>query len=179
MDDLLDLIRKRRSIRKYLDKALPYDHIVKILEAGRWAPRAGNAHDVEFIVVRDRETINKIAELSYGQHWISTAPLIIVLVSDYDRIKRLYGDFGDSFSVGNAYTTAENMLLEAYSLGIGSCIVGVFDEKKLKILLNIPIEKKVWLFITFGYPISEPFTPHRIDLHGLVHFDRYGKKTIY
>ncbi len=178
-DDLLNLMKSRRSIRKYLDKALPYDHIVKILEAGRWAPRAGNAHDIEFIIVRDRNLINKIAQLSYGQYWIATAPTIIVLVSDYDRVKRLFGDFGDSFSIGNAYTTAENMILEAHKLGIGSCIVGTFDEKELKILLNIPVEKKVWLFITLGYPLETPFTPHRLDLQNLVYFDRYGKKTIY
>ncbi len=179
MDDMLRLMKNRRSVRKYLDKAIPYEYIVKILEAGRWAPRAGNAHDIEFVVIRDRKTINKIAQASYGQYWITTAPLLIVLVSDYDRIKRLFGDFGDSFSVGNAYTTAENMILEANSLGLGSCIIGSFDEKELKILLNIPNEKKIWLFITFGYPLEVPFTPHRYELNNLVHFDRYGQKSIY
>ena len=178
-EDLFNIIKSRRSIRKYLDKAIPYEFILKILDAGRWAPRAGNAHDIEFVVVRDREKINKLAQLSYGQYWITSAPLVIVLVSDYDRVKRLYGDFGESFSIGNAYTTAENMLLMANYLGLGSCIIGTFDEKELKILLNIPMEKKVWLFITFGYSLETPFVPHRLDLQNLVHFDSYGKKTIY
>ncbi len=177
--DILEIIKGRRSIKKYIDKPVPYEDLVKILEAGRWAPRAGNVHDIEFIVVRDRKLINEITEASYGQYWINNAPLVIILVSNVDKVRAVFGDYAQNFSIANAWTAAENMVLEANSLGIGSCLIGTFDEEKIKIKFGIPVNDRVWVMITFGYPFEKPFVPHRLDLSYITYFDRYGKRTIY
>ena len=177
--DILELIKERRSVKKYLDKAIPYIDMVKILEAGRWAPRAGNVHDIEFIVVRDRKQINEIANTSYGQYWINNSPLVIIIVSDIEKVRTVFGDQAEKFSIANAWATAQNMVLEAESIGISSCLIGSFDENKIKIKFGIPNDRRVWVMITFGYMLEKPFAPHRLELSYITYFDRYGKRTIF
>ena len=134
--DVLEAIHTRRSVRKYLDKPVEWDKIGTILDAGRMAPTAGNLQPYRFIVVNDPGKIKLIAEACSQQYWIEGAPVLILIVIWLKKVKEFYGERGvDVYAVQDAAVAAQNMMLAAHSLGIGSCQIGmarfVMDEKDL------------------------------------------------
>lgn len=174
--ELLQAIFDRRSVRKFLQKPIEEEKLLKILDSGRWAPSAGNLQDWQFIIIREAGKRIQISEAAYGQYWISAAPVVIVLCSKTNRLSRIYGEIGDSFySIIDTSMAAQNMLLTAHSLGLGSCIVPTFDRESARRILNIPDEIKVHSIIPIGYPAEKPNPPHRTSLENVVFFEEYGK----
>ena len=127
--EALECIYTRRSIRKYLSQHVEWEKVGNILEAGRVAPSAGNLQNWRFIVVMDRGKREKIAELCLGQHWMSSAPVHIIICSQPGTCKRFYGTRGEKlYCIQNCAAVAENMLLAAHAQGLGGCWVSAFDE---------------------------------------------------
>ncbi len=164
--DALELIKQRRSIRKYKKEKIKQEEILKILEAGRWAPSASNNQPWRFIVIRDEELIKKIGgacKILTINSFVETSPLIIIIYTE-KKHRWVYLDCG---------MCAQNMMLEAYSLGIGSCFIGAFREKKIKEIVNLPEDFNVVGLITFGY-IDETRESNRIGLNSLVKYEKYS-----
>lgn len=178
--DLFQAIFDRRSVRKFLDKPVEEEKILKILDAGRWAPSAGNIQDFQFIVVRDVGKRLQLSEAALGQYWISRAQVIIVVCSKIDKLTRIYGEIGEStYSVMDCVLAAQNMMLAAHSLGLGSCYIPTIDYGAVKRILNIPEGIKVYAFIPIGYSAEKPNPPHRAGLETMTFFDEYGKTWVY
>lgn len=173
-EGILEVIKTRRSIRKYKNIKVDLEKINLILEAGRWAPSSGNLQNWYFIVVQDKKKINKIAEYCM-QPWISTAPLVIVVCSDTERVVDWYGERGRFYSIQNIAAAVQNMLLQAHSIGLGSCWIGAFNEEKIKELLKIPKNIEVHAIITLGYPDESPES-ERKPLEDIVFFEEWGSK---
>ena len=146
---LFDVILSRTSIRRYEDKEIPKDVLDKIVEAGRQSPSAVNKQPYRFVIVTDSEIKQ---ELSKGllSSFLKNAPVIIVGCANPKAL--LTG----KWATVDTAIALENMVLAAWSLGIGSCWIGSFKEQKIKELLKIPQDWKVVALITFGYPAETP-----------------------
>lgn len=150
MSDFDEIINTRRSIREYSDKKVSDEDILKILKAGMQAPgsRLG-AEPWEFIVIKNRETLDKLAEIKPR---LSTAPVAIVLVANIERA------FYKTVWQQDMGAAAENMLLEAVNLGLGGLWNGVApdEERMAKIGEIVGIsditDLKPYCIITIGYP---------------------------
>jgi len=117
--DTFDAIKKRRSIRKYLDIPVEWYKITKILEAGKQAPSSGNLQTWRFIVVTDKKIRRELAEASLQQYWMESAPVHIIVCSEVGIAKQFYGLRGERFySIQNSAAAIQNILLAAYSLNL-------------------------------------------------------------
>ena len=167
--EVFEAIKSRRSIRKYTKDPVPEDLIVKILDAGRWAPSASNRQPWSFIVLKDEEVRRKIAEATTYGKFLAEAPLGIAVVVDPQA---------STHPVEDGAIAAQNMLLAAHALGLGACWIGSYNsfyEEKIKTILSIPKNKRLLSIISIGFPAESP-TRTRKELRQIVFTDQYGKK---
>ncbi len=157
---VLQAILSRRSIRKYLKKPVEEDKLLRVLEAARWAPSSRNTQPWAFIVVRSEGMREKFKELAYGQNFILEAPVVIVVCSR------------NGSNWVNLGLTIQNICLEAYELGLGTCIVGWFDRRKAKELLDVPDGWNVAYLVPLGYPAESPKS-RRKKLEEIVHYEKW------
>ncbi|MBW2992299.1 nitroreductase family protein [Candidatus Woesearchaeota archaeon] len=177
--DTIECIKTRRSVRKFLDKPVSWDDICTIIDAGRMAPSAGNLQSWKFIVVEDKDPKEQIAKACVDQLWIKDAPYIIVIVSEPEKMKRFYDVRGERlYSVQSCAAAAQNMLLAAHNLGLGSCWIGAFDEEKVKTILGCPAETRPQVIIPVGYPAETVEKPNKYPME-IVTYRRYWRGRIY
>ncbi|NIO19731.1 MAG: nitroreductase family protein [Candidatus Aenigmarchaeota archaeon] len=170
--ELEEAIRNRRSIRSYKDRSVEDEKIEKILDAAHWAPSAGNLQSVEYIVVKDRETKEKLSSVSFGQAQPKKAPVNIVVCVNFPKISH-YGERGVGlYSIQESGACIQNLMLMAHSLGLGTCWIGAFDEERAKEILEVPENVRVVGIITVGYPDESPKSSRR-DLKDIVFQERY------
>ncbi len=159
---LLDVIFRRRSIRRYKSKPVPDDVLKNILEAGRLAPSADNIQPWHFIVVTAPEIKR---ELSGGmwRGFIKDSAFTIVGC----------GDKTNKWSTVDVAIALENMVLAAEAQEVGSCWIGAFEEEEIKKLLGIPGNLKVVALVSFGYPAEKPNPRNKKNLETIVHYNRF------
>jgi nitroreductase len=177
---ILDLIISRQSDRKYSDKPVEKDKLDRIVEAGRMAPSACNAQPWKFIVVTDPELIGKIAEAASAKligmnSFVTQASVIIVVVRENPNFSSKVGATikNKDYSLIDIGIATENICLQAKSEGIGSCIIGWFDERMLRKILLVPGSKRVELIITLGYSLSEQREKRRKPAAETVSYNKY------
>ena len=176
-EEFLNLIKSRRSIRSFSETPVEWDKIVNILNAGRWAPSAGNLQDWKFIVVNENEKKEEIATACLEQEWIGTADTIIVVCNQPEKNKSFYYEKGEKiYSIQDGATAVENMLLMAQKEKLGACWVGAYDDEELKRVLDIPAEVQISAVIPIGYPGEKVPTPPRKTLEKIAYFNTYGNK---
>jgi len=173
---VIDLIRDRRSIREYIERDIPYEDILEILEAARWAPSSGNLQNWYFVIVKNRDAIEKIAKAT-RQEFVKNSNTIIVVCSDDKLVESLYGDRGKMYAIQNVAAAIQNMLLVATEKGIGTCWVGDFDEDEIKSIIEAPKDISIHAIITLGYYSKKPEPPKRKSLDEIVFFEKWGNKT--
>jgi nitroreductase len=172
--DVLDAIRTRRSVRKYQDRQVPWDEIVKVLQAAKYAPFAGNILNSKFIVVKNEEKRNAIAEACSEQHWMAIAPIHIVVVGEPEKAERYYGARGARlYTIQGGAAAVQNMLLAAHSLGLGACWVGAFDEEEIRAICVLPEHVIVQAVVTIGYPDEKPELPPKYRIEHIMFFEKW------
>jgi nitroreductase len=178
--DTLDLINSRQSDRKYSDKPVEKEKLERIIEAGRMAPSACNAQPWKFIVVTDPELILGVADAASAKligmnSFVVQAPVILVIVREKPNMSSKVGATikNKDYSLIDIGITTENICLQAKAEGIGSCIIGWFDERQVKKLLEIPKSKRVELLVTLGYSLSEQREKRRKDAGETVSYNKY------
>jgi nitroreductase len=157
---VFNIIRDRFSVRNYADRPIEDEKLNFILEAARLAPSASNSQPWHFYVVRDKKKIGELSgKMPIGSQivinsFIAQAPVVIVATAGpIDFLHRI-----TSFIVNKRWyyvdvaIALEHMVLTAWELGIGSCWIGWFDEKKIKAFLNIAKNEEVIAMLTLGYP---------------------------
>jgi nitroreductase len=154
-----DAILGRRAIRKFSNDEIKQEILDKILEAGVWAPSAGNSQARVFVLVTDQESISQIRNFSPGMSGIP--PVIVVMGTDLTKAKEGSGGDWEIPSIMDVATAAENMMLRAYDLGIGSCPVLSFDKERIKEILSVKPETTLNLLVTFGIPAYVGEAPRR------------------
>jgi nitroreductase len=153
MMDVFEAISSRRSVRSFRADAVSDDDVKRLLEAAHWAPSAGNVQPWEFVVVRKPEMKRALAEAAYGQGFIETVPLVIAVCADEGRSSRAYGARGETlFCIQDTAAAVQNILLAAYSMGLGTCWVGAFDEEDVRIILRVPHGVRPVALVPVGHP---------------------------
>ena len=145
--DILSEIKGRRSIRQFKPDQVPDDLLNKIIDAGNCAPTAKDSQGLEFIVVKNQPTKDKLAQLQPNGSFISAAPIIIIVLADRNKT---------NWPVYDGSSAVENMLLEASSLGLGSCWIAPRNQEKVRALLNIPPNYEQVSTLPIGYPAETP-----------------------
>ncbi len=177
-----ELVRIRQSVRAYQDKTIETEKLNLMLEALRLAPSASNGQPWKVIVVDEPELKNKVAQATFSNtiplnKFSLTAPIIIVLTIEKMRLITQVSAWlkKREFSLVDIGIAAEHLCLQAAELGLGSCIIGWFDENKIKELLHIPKNKRVGLLITLGYPAEgyELRQKKRKDFQKIIQFNLY------
>lgn len=173
--DVFEAIKGRRSIRRFKQDPVPEEYVKKLLEAASWAPTAGNIQPWKFVVVKDPKLIDLIQKFSPG--FIGRSPLVIVVCSDRERAYRLGGKLAGQYTaIVDCAMAAQNILLTAYSLGLGSCPIRSFAAAAVKELLEIPEGVEPELIIAIGYPDEAPKPPPRLPLEQISYLDSYGRR---
>jgi nitroreductase len=178
--NILDLIISRQSDRKYSDRPVEREKLDRVVEAGRMAPSACNAQPWKFIIVTDHELVVKIAEAASAKligmnSFVAQAPVILVIVREKPNMSSKVGATikNKDYSLIDIGIATENICLQAKAEGIGSCIIGWFDERMLRKLLLIPRSKRVELIITLGYSLSEQKEKRRKTAEETVSYNKY------
>jgi len=167
---IIEIIKSRRSIRKYKQTPVEDEKLNTVLEAARWAPSAGNRQPWEFIVVKDPSIRRKVADIAPYGGFIAEAPVMIAVVVNPEKDPTHYIEDG-------AIATT-HILLAAHALDLGTCWVGAFGsayEDDAKRVLGVPPNLRVLSLVSLGYPAEER-TSTRKDLKEIVHYEKYGKK---
>lgn len=176
--DVLDVIKSRRSVRHFLARKVDDSIILDALEAALWAPSAGNVQDKMFIIIRDVKAKVELISACYEQVWVAKAPVIIVLVSDVTKMNLKFQERGEFYSVLGAGAALESMLLFLSSKGLQATHVGLFDEVKLKRLLKVPDDKRIFSVVALGYPAELPPVPVRAELKNVTFLEFYDNKWV-
>jgi nitroreductase len=164
MNEILEIIKKRRSIRKYKDKPLSKDIIDSLLEAARHAPSARNLQQLEYKVITKKDLIKKMSErivdirrkgnpsftMKAGDTTFHGAPLVIILT----------GPKESEWAAYDAAIAVQNIMLYATSIGLGSCFIGMSkhlnEDKKILDELHITDDKKIVAAVICGYADEKP-----------------------
>lgn len=161
--DVLEAIRKRRSIRRFQDRALSPEAVEQLADALILAPSAGNLQSRKFYFVANQDLRCQLAKAAWDQKYLTQAPLLIIGCTD-DEIQWKYGDRGkDLFSVCDVANSIQGMMLLATELGLGTVWVGSFEEDKVRSILQIPANLKPVAIVPVGYPNEEPEAPPRVS----------------
>jgi len=172
--ELTDCIRTRRSVRKYIDKPIPWELVTLVLDAGRMAPSAGNLQNWRFIVVKDEGRKKKIAEAAINQSWMEKAAVHIVVVGEPEKSKAFYGVRGERiYTIQNCAAAVENMLLAAHDAGLGACWVGAFDEFLLAKAIALPDLAVPYAIMTLGYADEKPMLPPKFRIEHVTYLERW------
>ena len=161
--DALEAIRKRRSVREYTGAPIPREDLETIVDAGRLAATGGNQQPWDFVVVTDREMIDK---LKVAASWMDRAGAIIAVV--LDPASRWWIEDGSA--------AIENILIAATALGYGSCWLQGYTmprEEEFKVLLGVPKAKRLLTLVPIGAPVGWP-TVAKKTLDQVIHWERYS-----
>jgi len=153
---------------------VPWDNIVTIMQAGKYAPSAGNLQNWKFIVVKNDDKRQAISKACLQQEWMELAPIFIVVVAEPEKMERYYGTRGARlYTIQGCAAAIENMLLTAHSLGLGSCWIGAFDEDEIWRILNLPEEKSVQAVIPIGYADETSESPPKYRIEHMMFFEKW------
>lgn len=169
--DLLEAIKTRRSIRKYTDKPVPFETLEYVLDAARWSPTGSNAQKWEFIVLTDSGVIDLVRKTSPGL--FCSPPVLIVICSRRKPTAPYWQKYALACDCAMA---AQNLMLTAHALGLGSCVALSFSSVAMKELLSIPEGVEPELVVTLGHPADSPDPPKRKEVSQIAYLNGYGKE---
>ena len=156
--NFLELVEKRQSDRKYIDKPVEKEKILRCLEAARLAPSASNSQPWTFVVTETPELVKKLGKASRGplgtfNNFVKQAPVIVTIVLEKPKAVTEIGMKvkEKEWPLMDIGIAAEHFCLHATYEGLGTCMLGWFNEKAVQEILNIPSSKTVALLITLGY----------------------------
>lgn len=161
--DTFEAIQKRRSVRSYTGAAIPKSDLEKIVDAGRLAASGNNRQPWDFIVVTDRVMIDQLKEAA---PWMEKAGAIIAVVMDPSS----------RWWVEDGAAAIENMLLAATALGYGTCWLEGYTlehEQDFKLLLNVPLNRRLMTLIPVGVPTEWP-TKDKRSLADVLHWEKFS-----
>lgn len=154
---LLHFIKNRRTIRCFKDEMISDKELNMILEAGQWAPSASNRQAWKFIVIKNKDVIEKLSEVAIYGKFVREAPVAIAIVGETHENPNWY--------IQDTTLASMNMMLMAWSLNIGTCWLGSMDREKAKEILRIQKDNFLLTILPFGYLRREvPETPPRKEL---------------
>jgi len=142
--NVFDAVRSKRAVRQFSDRPISEDDLIKILNAGRWSGSSKNIQPWHFVVLRQRERLIALSQCGQFAGHLAGATVGVALVT---------GDWRErwpvAFDLGRA---AQNMMLVAHEMGIGSVMANIYEIEQARALLGLPPELMCYAAISFGYP---------------------------
>ena len=178
--NVVDCIKTRRSIRNYKEEQIPQDVMKEVIDIARFAPSWKNGQIARYYVVQTPELKQKIAEscvmgFTYNTGTLTKAPAIVVVAyvekrSGYERDGSHTTSKGSEWEMFDAGIATQTLCLAAHEKGLGTCIMGIFEDKAVAEAINLPEGQKVGALVAIGYPAEEPAAPARKEVEQLVQF---------
>jgi nitroreductase len=176
--EVMDAIYTRRSIRRFKESDVSDDIIRQVIKAASYAPSAHNGQPWEFIITRDNEKKRRLDEGRTWTRFLPKTPVVIVVCAKLPEKSPEGSNEQGAFyrCVQDTAIAAENLLLAAHGLGLGTCWVGDFDENTVRNLFSIPEGYAPVALIALGYPAHiPPAPPKRRPVDEIVHWESFEK----
>ena len=180
MSEFMEIIKERRSVRRYEEKDVPKEMLNTIIDSVRWAQSWGNTQCWELVIIEDRNTKENIQKAIFPKNpatkAVVNAPILLALCGKlkcsgyYDN--KVTTKFGDWFMFDLGIAT-QNICLTAESLGLGTVVVGLFDHDKAGQAINIPDGYELATLIPLGFPAKKPKAPKRKAIDEFVHYNTF------
>lgn len=170
--NIIEAIRRRYSVRSYLDRAVEPDKLERVMEAARLAPSARNRQEWRFVLVADPQTRARLCEAASGQKFVAQCAVVIAACAVTDGHMMRCGQPCYPIDVAIAL---EHIALQAVAEGLGTCWIGAFDEAAAKQVLGIPEDAPVRVvqLMTLGYPADSLPPKNRLALEEIVMHERW------
>jgi nitroreductase len=149
----------RRSVRSFDGKPIDKNLLKELLKAGIWAPTAGNIQPWIFVCVTGEENIHKMRTVSPGM--LGNPKAVICVCSDIRKAREKAGPSGKLLALMDCSMAAQNIMLRAFDLGLGTCVIRSFNANAIRELLGAPLHIEPELLITIGFAKHVPKPPER------------------
>ncbi|HIY52532.1 MAG TPA: nitroreductase family protein [Candidatus Agathobaculum merdavium] len=178
--EALECIKTRRSVRKFTEQPVDRALLEQVVAAAAYAPSWKNTQIARYTVVTDPAKKQRLADecmmdFAFNQKTSSHAPALVVVTaitgrSGYERDGSFSTSQGTHWQSFDAGVAAQTFCLAAHALGLGTVIMGIFDESKVRAVLDLPAEQMVSAIIAIGHPAEQPVCPKRKDVDTLLQF---------
>lgn len=180
MSNALDLIKERRTVRKFTDAPVPEDTVTALLEAVQWAQSWANTQCWEIVVIRDasiRQALQGTVPPGNPSHEaIVSAPVLLAVCAQREKSGYYKGTtptkFGDWFMFDLGIVT-QNIALAAWDMGLGSVVVGLFDQDAAAKVLRVPENTELVTLMPMGFRAETPQAPKRRAVQEFTHSDSF------
>jgi len=169
--DVFDAIKSRRSIRQFTDEPIGKDALERLLDAARWAPTASNQQRWRFVVVTSPSAKELVRKFAPGIFVMPAAFIVICAEKEAGA-----NPWAEETYLADCAIAAQNIMLAAYEMGIGSCVALSYAKVAIKEILTLPDDVEPFLVVTLGYPAEAPEPPPRLELKQIAFMEEYGKE---
>lgn len=169
--EVLEAIKGRRSIRQFTDEPIGKDALERLLDAARWAPSASNQQRWRFVVVTSPAVKELVKKFAPGIFAMPAAFIVICAEKEPGATS-----WAEATYLADCAIAAQNIMLAAYEMGIGSCVALSYAKVAIQEILSLPENIEPFLVITLGYPAEAPAPPPRLELKQIAFIDEYGKE---
>lgn len=158
--EYVEVLKKRRSVRAFLNEEVPLEEIIDILREATSAPSAGNLQPWRFVIVGNQEVKFQLTQAAGAQRFIAQAPWVVGVVAVCDESAAIYGERGKNlYCIQDTAALTMLILLSATNRDLGACWVGAFDDDKVGEILGIEPGERVVALIPIGRPARTPEAP--------------------
>lgn len=172
----IDCITSRRSIRRFEDRLPSHEELEKAVSAAAYTPSWKNTQITRYIIIEDRKLITQIAEdcdFEFNKKTIANAPVLVAVTviknrCGYERDGSFSTNRGDSWQMFDAGAAAQTFCLAAHEYGLGTVIMGIFNQEKTEQLLKLDADRELVALIALGYPAESPEAPRRKTVTDLI-----------
>lgn len=169
--DVFDCMREAGSVRHFKHDSIPEATLTRIIEAGCWAPSAGNLQPWYFFAIDNQEVKERLARACFDQEQVMDAPTVVVVLADPARSNERYAERGAQlYCIQDTACATENMILAAEALGVKSCWVGAFDEVAVQMAVEAPPRLRAVAILCLGYSDESEKTKERLRVRDVVKF---------
>lgn len=166
------VVAKRSSVRSFKKKKVSFKLVLEAIDAALQGPFAGNMNHMRYLVVENKEAIQKVAEAA-NQVWIAQAEVIVIACSNDQHLEAMYGERGRVYSRQQAGAAIENFLLKITDMGLASCWVGAFADETVKQLLGIPSNLQIEAVLPIGYSNEKPAKKPKKSLESSLFWEKW------
>jgi nitroreductase len=185
MNNIFEILKSHRSVRRYKPELIPDDLLNNILTSARQAPTSSNFQAYSIIVVKDKEKKKKLAHFCGDQPWVASCPVFLVICPDLYRLEQICRirnyELNDKYietfivAVVDAALVAQNILVASEASGLGVCMIGGIrnNPDKVSELLKLPDKVFPLMGICLGWPDQEPILKPRLPSQAVIHQEEY------
>ncbi|PLX48622.1 MAG: nitroreductase [Desulfobulbaceae bacterium] len=181
MNDLKDIIKNRRSIRKFQNKEVSTEIINDLLYSAKWSPSWGNSQCWELIIIDDEKQKYNLSQTLTKKNPASlaarNAPIVIAICAQKKKSGYYKGEAITKFNEWFMYDlglVTQNICLTAHCLGLGTVIIGAFNHNKAKKILKLPANYEIVSLLPVGYPAHSPSPTKRRKISTFVHKNHFN-----